>query len=166
MGFGIIDIVFILLIILLMIRCFMNGLISELMTMAGFVFGLLASLFLYKNGAQLLRENFWPELEVVPEVIAFITLFLVVFIIVKLVEMMLKGIVDGISLGNADKALGLIFGFAEGIVLVSLILFLLTIQPLFDASPILEDSFFANLLLPLITGIENLAIPIITEIEV
>jgi membrane protein required for colicin V production len=65
---------------------------------------------------------------------------------------MLKSIIQGIKLGGADKFLGLIFGFAEGIVVVSLILFILHIQPLFDSSVLLSDSIFAGFLLPLITG--------------
>ncbi|MDR2543855.1 MAG: CvpA family protein [Treponema sp.] len=157
MNFNVMDVVFLLLIILLMIRCFLKGIISEFLNMSGFVFGLLASLFLYKNGAEFIRENFWPELEIIPEVIAFIALFLIVFIIIKLLEILLKGIIQGIRLGNVDKFFGIFFGFAEGIVLVSLILFLLRIQPFFDSSIILEDSYFANLLLPYITGIESIA---------
>jgi hypothetical protein len=40
----------------------------------------------------------------------------------------------------------------EGIIVVSLALFLLSIQPLFNPLPLLEHSFFANILLPFITG--------------
>jgi membrane protein required for colicin V production len=134
-----------------MIRCFLKGLISELLTMAALVMGILASLFLYKNGADYLRENIWPDMEIVPEVVSFIVIFLLVFIIVKLLELLLKGIVQGIRLGSADKFLGLIFGFIEGIAVVGLVLFVLNIQPLFDQTAILSNSFFANHLMPLIT---------------
>ncbi|MCL2410369.1 MAG: CvpA family protein [Treponema sp.] len=154
---NVLDVVFILLILLLMIRCFLKGLISEVSSMAALVFGLMASLLFFNSGADFLRDNFWPELEIVPEVIAFIALFLVVFILVKILEMLLKGVVHGLALGGVDKFLGLIFGFAEGIVLTGLILFVLSIQPLFDSSELLKNSFFANLLLPLITGgVENI----------
>ncbi|MCL2804723.1 MAG: CvpA family protein [Treponema sp.] len=156
MSVSVLDVVFILLIILFVIRCFIKGFISELLTMAAFILGLLASLFFYKNGAEFLRETFWPGLSTIPEVIAFVALFLIVFIIVKILEIILKGIINGIKLGGADKFLGIIFGFAEGIAVVSLILFVLRIQPLFDASAILEGSFFAKMLLPLITGTESL----------
>jgi len=135
-----------------MIRCFLKGLISEVLSMAAIVLGFFASLFFYKNGAEYLRENFWPNLEIIPEIISFIALFLIVFIVIKLLELLLKGIIQGIKLGGADRFLGLIFGFAEGIVLVSLILFILSIQPIFDSSVLLNESFFARVLLPLITG--------------
>ena len=155
MNFSVIDIVFILLTVLFVIRCFLKGFVSELLSMAAFVLGILASLFFYKNGAEFLRENFWHDLEVIPEVVAFIALFLIVFIVIKLLEIMLKGIIQGVKLGNADRFLGIIFGFFEGVAVISLCLFVLRIQPLFDPSEILSESVFARFLLPLITGLEN-----------
>ena len=154
MNLAVIDFIFIALIGLFIIRCFLKGFISEILSMAGIVLGLLASLFFYKNGAEFLRSQFWPELKVIPEIIAFVGLFIIVFFIIKLLEILLKGIINNVKLGGADRALGIVFGLAEGIVVVSLILFLLEIQPLFDPSSIISDSFFASLLLPLITGTE------------
>ena len=158
MNFSAVDIVFIILIGLFMIRCYLKGFVSELSSMAGIVLGLLAALFFYKNGADFLRDSFWPGLKILPEIIAFIALFAIVLIIVKLLGIMLKGIIEGIKFGSVDRFLGLIFGLAEGIAVVSLALFILRIQPLFDPSPIIADSFFAKLLLPLITGKETGAI--------
>jgi membrane protein required for colicin V production len=152
MNISVIDVVFILLIALFMLRCFLKGFISEVLSMASVVLGLLASVFFYKNGAVFLKENFLPELSSpLPEIIAFAALFLMVFLVIKLLEILLKGIIIRIKLGPADKFLGLLFGIAEGIAVIGLVLFILSIQPLFDAGGILEDSFFAKLLLPLIS---------------
>ena len=158
MNLSVMDFIFIGLIALFMIRCYLKGFVSELLSMAAIVLGLLASLYFYKNGAIFLREQFWPDLKSIPEVIAFVGLFLIVFILVKLLEAMLKGIISGVRLGGADRFLGIIFGLAEGLVVISLILFLLMIQPLFDPTGILADSFFAKHLLPLITGVEKLTL--------
>jgi membrane protein required for colicin V production len=152
MNFSVIDFTFFGLIGLFMIRCYLKGFVSELLSMAAIVLGLLASLFFYKNGAEFVRVQFSLDIQIVPEVIAFISLFIIVFIIVKLLELLLKGIIEGIRLRKADKFLGLIFGFAEGVAVTSLVLFLLRIQPFFDPTQILSDSFFARFLLPLITG--------------
>jgi membrane protein required for colicin V production len=149
------DVIFVGLIGLFMIRCYVRGFISELLSMAAIVLGLLTSLFFYKNGAEFLRKHFWHELNIVPEVAAFILLFIIVFIVVKLLERMLKEIIERVSLGGADRFIGVIFGLAEGIAVVSLILFLLRIQPLFNPEELLSDSFFAHILLPLITGKES-----------
>jgi len=154
LNFTVLDFIFIALILIFVIRCYLKGFISELLSMAAIVLGLLASLFFYKSGGEFLRNRFWPEMKAIPEILAFIALFLIVFIVIKILEAMLKGIINGIKLGGADRFFGIIFGFAEGLAVVSLILFVLRIQPLFDPSSILSDSFFAGLLLPLITGTE------------
>ena len=148
-----IDIIFVALIALLMLRCYIKGFVSELLSMAAIVLGVLASIYFYKNGGIYLRERFWPELtNPIPEIAAFIAIFIFIFLIGKLLEALLKGIVKGIKLGGADKFLGLIFGFAEGVALVSIILFIFQlIKPVYDASLLLEDSFIAKILIPLIS---------------
>jgi len=156
MNVSVMDVVFILLIVLFSIRCYLKGFISELLSMAAIVFGLLASLFFYKNGAEFLRARYWPDLKTIPEIVAFAALFLIVFIVIKLLEIMLKQIIQGVQLGGADRFLGFIFGMAEGIAVISLVLFILKIQPLFNPSSILSDSIFARIFLPLITGKENI----------
>ena len=155
MSFPVIDIVFVCLVGLLIIRCYLKGFVSEILSMAGIVFGILAALFLYKNAADLLRARFWPDLKIIPEVISFAGLFVIVLIVVKLIERILIKIINDISLTNANGILGIFFGFAEGIALVGLILFVLKVQPLFDSSDILSNSIFARILLPLISGREE-----------
>jgi len=152
---SVIDIIFIMLLILFVVRCYLKGFVSELFSMAAVVLGLLASLFFYKNGGEYLRSQFWPNMKIIPEVVAFVALFVIVFIVVKLLEMMLKGIINGVRLTGADRFVGIFFGLAEGIAVISLVIFILRIQPLFDPSSILSESVFARLLLPLITGQEN-----------
>jgi membrane protein required for colicin V production len=152
-----IDIIFVGLIGLFMIRCYLKGFVSELLSMAGIILGLLAALFLYKSGGEFLKKQFMSDFKILPNVTAFIALFIIVFVIVKLLEKMLVDIVDKVSLTNADSYIGIIFGLAEGVVVVSLVLFLLRMQPLFDASEILADSFFARILLPLIVGKESVS---------
>jgi membrane protein required for colicin V production len=152
--FAAIDYIFIALTALFTIRCFLKGFISEIFSMAGIVFGLLAALLFFKNGAEFLRNQLMPDVKIVPEILAFIGILVIVFLAAKLVEGLLKNIIKGIQLGSLDKLLGIGFGLAEGIIVVSLILFLLKVQPLFNPSAILSDSFFARIILPLITGKE------------
>jgi membrane protein required for colicin V production len=152
MNFAVIDVIFILLITLFIIRCYLKGFINEVFPMAGFVLGLLVALFFYKKGGAFIRAKFMPGTDVIPEILAFIFLFLFIFIFIKLLEKLLSDIIYQVELDSADRFLGVLFGLAEGIAVVSLILFLLRIQPLFDAGPLLSESVFAKLILPLITG--------------
>ncbi|MDR0582743.1 MAG: CvpA family protein [Treponema sp.] len=157
MNFAVIDIIFIALIVVFTLRCALKGFIGELMSMASIVLGLLAALYFYKNGGEFVRNKFMPEMKIIPEITAFIALFLIVFVVIKVLEAMLKEIIEGIRLGPADRFLGILFGFVEGIIVVSLVLFLLTVQPLFEGGPILEKSLFAKILLPFITGTRSAA---------
>ncbi|MDR0624470.1 MAG: CvpA family protein [Treponema sp.] len=151
-GFAVIDIIFVVLTIIFIVRCALRGFIGELMSMASVVLGLLAAFFFYKNGGVYIREKFMPGMEIIPDILAFIALFLVVFILIKILELMLKEIIEGIKLGGVDRFLGIIFGLVEGVIVVCLILFVITIQPLFDPAPVLNKSIFAEILLPFITG--------------
>ncbi|WP_461248972.1 CvpA family protein, partial [Treponema sp. R6D11] len=85
-----------------MIRCYIKGFISEILSMAAVVLGLLASLFFYKNGAAFIRARYMPDLKVIPEIISFIALFIIVFIVIKLFEIILNGVIEGVSLKGAD----------------------------------------------------------------
>jgi membrane protein required for colicin V production len=96
-----------------------------------------------------------PDVKVVPEIIAFIAFFLLIYITVKIIEMTLKSIIEGIRLGGLDHLLGFLFGFVEGLIIVCLLLFLISIQPFFNPDSILENSFLAKVLLPIIIGDES-----------
>jgi membrane protein required for colicin V production len=162
----VIDYVFIGIALLLVVRCTLRGFITEFMTLASLVLGALGSLFLYRSCAVFLRthglealmqktpgllQKLFPGfIGNIPEIISFILIFVCIFIIVKMVEYLLKDIIRLISLGTVDRFLGFLFGLAEGIAVISLILLLLTIQPVFDASGLLAGSFFAKALFPLI----------------
>jgi membrane protein required for colicin V production len=149
---AVIDLVFLGLIVLFVISCYLRGFVSEFMSMASVILGLLAAVFFYKNGGIFIRTRFMPDLKLIPDILAFIALFLIVCIAVKIIEHILRDIIDRIMLGGVDRFLGILLGFVEGTLVVMLVLFVLTIQPLFDSSSILENSFFARILLPVITG--------------
>jgi membrane protein required for colicin V production len=152
MGIAGIDIVFLLIIGLCFIRCAIKGFISELLSMAALIFGMVFAIFFFKNVAVLIRSWFMPEVKIVPEIIAFVVIFIIIYIIVKIIESTLKSIIEGINLGGLDRLLGAFLGIIEGIIVVCLVLFLLSIQPFFDPKPVLEKSIFAKILLPLIFG--------------
>jgi len=155
--FSVLDVVFVSLIGLLMIRAYLKGFVAEILSMAAIVFGFYAAVFFYKNGAAFLRSEFWPDLQAIPEIVSFVALFLIVLIIAKILARMLTNIINSVSLTGANSFLGLVFGFFEGIILVSLIIIALNItKPFIDTSEFLKDSFFARLLSPLIFGRENL----------
>ena len=158
MDIAIIDIVFIGIIIVFTLQCGSKGFVSEVMSAAALIFGLFAAIFFFRRGADVIRERFMGETKILPEIAAFVLVFLLVFAVIKLLEMIFKKIIQGIQLSAADRFLGIMFGLAEGIVVICLLLFLINVQPFFDSAALLQGSFFAKLLLPFLTGnkLENL----------
>ena len=155
MNLAAIDIVFIGIIIIFSLHCCVKGFVAEILSIAAMILGILSAIFFFRRGAVFIRDSFMPEMKIVPEILAFIAIFLIVFVIIKILQIMLKNIIEGIHLGGLDRVLGLLFGFAEGIVIVCLLLFLISIQPFIDTGRILEGSFFAELLLPFVMGIKK-----------
>ncbi len=148
------DIVCAVLMLILVIRCALRGFVDEIMSMASVVLGILAAVLFYQNGAAFIREK-WIDMKVLPEVLAFAAIFLIVFLLIRLVEFLLKDIINGINLHRLDRFLGMLFGVLEGFVLICLILFILAVQPLFDPTPIFQNSIAAELLLPLVTNVQS-----------
>jgi membrane protein required for colicin V production len=147
---AVIDIVFIGLIFILVLRCALRGFVREVMAAASVVLGLLAALLFYKPGAAFVRTRILEDVKVLPELIAFASLMIIVFIVIKILDHIIQDIISRITLlGGIDHSLGLVLGLLEGLLLVCLVLFVLGIQPLFDQGPLLENSFFAKLLNPL-----------------
>ena len=152
MGITVIDIVFIVIILIFAVACAIKGFIKEVMSLIAAILGIVTAIIFFKAAALFLRESFMGDIKIIPEIIAFAVIFLVVFGFIKIIQLLLKGIIDGIHLGGLDHFLGFLFGCLEGVVVVCLLLFVITVIPFVDSDKILEGSFFAKFLLPFITG--------------
>jgi len=152
---AVIDIIFIVIISIFALYCGVRGFVTAVMSLAAAILGSLSAIFLFRAGAEFLRESFMGDIRILPEILAFIVIFFIVFGIIKLLQIMLNKIIEGISLGGLDRVLGFIFGIAQGLIAICLLIFLLSIQPFFDPDPILGESFFVELLLPFIIGTQR-----------
>ena len=149
-----IDIVFIIIIVVLAIRCTFKGFITELLSMAALLLGIIGAV-LFSNKAvpiieHYLGDTYWNK------IIAFLALFLIVFIVVKIFQGLLNKLIEKIHLQKLDKALGFLLGLLEGILFVSLILFIMQVQPFFDVGNIIQDSIIAGYLAPLLPYVSDL----------
>jgi membrane protein required for colicin V production len=161
MSFSALDIAFTILIVLLSLRCFFRGFITELMSMASLVLGLLAAFLFHKPASAFVMEKWLPDSTILASIIAIAALFVIVFAAIKILELIMQDIISAVDLGGIDRFIGFIFGFAEGVLLVTLIVWLISIQPLFDPRPLLESSVIARILLPLAGSAgESLKIPL------
>jgi len=152
MGLAIIDIVFLVIIAIFAFRCALRGLVGELMSMAALVLGILAAIFFFRKTAELVRGRFIPDVKALPEIVSFVAIFIAVFAVIKILETIIKEIIEGIRLGGVDRFLGFFLGIAEGLVIICLILFLITVQPFVDPETVLKGSLLAEILMPFIIG--------------
>jgi membrane protein required for colicin V production len=145
---SVLDIICIAVLALAAIRCAFRGFVTEIMSMAALILGIVAAVFFSKAGAVLIDSYIgysnWNQ------IVAFLVLFIVVYLVVKLVERLLHNILDRIRLERLDHAMGFFLGLLEGAIIVVLLVYLIRVQPVFDASAALDSSFFARMVLEIV----------------
>lgn len=151
----VIDVVFLALAGLVTLRCFLRGFTGEILALASFALGVMGAVFFFRPGAVFLRtsplfKGALTTTAAVPEILAFAAIFAIVFIAGKALDHILAGIIRQLRLDGLNRFLGFILGLVESAALVSIILILLSIQPLFDPAPLLGQSVFARILFPVI----------------
>ena len=150
------DWIFIVVLVLLGIRCMVKGFLAEVLSVAAILLGLLAALFLYKPaGALLVGWGLKATPGILPAVLGFAAVFLLTFLAVKIAKRLLKAGIEAAELGAVDRALGLVLGLAEGALLVSIALVIMSLlEPSLKSiggySRLLSGSFFARTLLPIL----------------
>lgn len=146
--FEIVDVVFSLLILAASIRGARRGFVAEMGSMAALGLGVAGAALFSRRLSAFVSQTFGPS----PwnQLICFLVIFLVVYILVKLIESALHSAFEKLNLERLDRALGFFLGLAEGGVLVAALLLILTWQPFFNVKPLLEGSFFARFLVPLL----------------
>ena len=149
-NFSGLDIVLSIIGIILIFRGFIVGFIKEFFSLGALVLGILSAILLYTKLAEYIRLNYLPDIKVLPDILAFVIIFLIVFLICKILEKLLNDIIKGMNLSGIDKFLGGVLGFAEGLIVICVVLLVLSFQPVFDTSALLESSFYAKMLLPVI----------------
>lgn len=142
------DIVLMVLIGAAAIRCAFKGFISEFMSFAALILGIVAAVFFSSAGAVLIDTyvgfSNWNQ------IIAFLIIFIVVYLLVKLFEGLLHRIFEKIHLDRLDRVLGFFLGLVEGGLAVMLLVYLMRVQPIFDLQPLLEESVIARFVLEII----------------
>jgi membrane protein required for colicin V production len=150
------DWIFVVVLVLLGIRCMSRGFVAEVLSVAAILVGLLAALLLYKPAGELVVGwGLVAKPAALPGILGFLGVFLVAFLLMKLVERVIREGIEAAELGGIDRALGLLLGLAEGLLLVSLVLVAMSlIGPAFKSMPgyakLLDGSAFARFLLPIV----------------
>lgn len=144
MTFTIIDWICAIIIIIFALIGLTKGFVNNVMGKVAVILGILLAYMFYDKIGNLCLSSI--ESIALRNVISFILIFIVVFLIIKLIQMVISKIFEWNILKSLDRTLGFFFGALEGLAIVCLILFLLSIQPFFPMEKLFEGSFFYSLL--------------------
>ena len=142
-----IDVVFTLILVILVLRAGFRGFVREFMAVAAVVLGVAAAALFAGISALWLDQIMGPSMW--NHVIAFLGLFLLVYLLIKLTEGALNALVERIHLDALDHALGLFFGCVEGLLVIFMLLMIMQVQPFIRLDRVLQQSLYADLLMPL-----------------
>jgi membrane protein required for colicin V production len=142
-----IDIVFIIVLLITVVRALVRGFVHEFMSMAAIILGIVTAVLL--SGVVAVKIAPYIGNTTWTQVVAFLGLFLAVYIVVKIFESALNRLVERINLDSLDRALGFFLGMAEGLVLIFIIILIMRVQPFVDLTSVIDHSAFARVLLPL-----------------
>ena len=146
MGIAALDIVLAIVILILAVRAGLRGIIQEAGGLAAWTLGILFAVSFYSRGGAYIRSKVLADVDLAPEILAFIGLFAIVFLAIKIISSMLGDIIERLGLNVLNNGLGVLFGLFEGIVFAALAIYVISRQPLFDPNVVLEGSLFAKVL--------------------
>ena len=145
-NFSVVDLVLLGIILLFTIVASIKGFVKAIFGKLCWIVGLICSFLFYRSLLPVMVQYIAnPTIAIIA---SFISIFIVVFIVIKIIELIVSKIFKVVILKSLDHALGALFGFAEGLAIVFVLLFLLTQQPWFDTSNLFEGSLVYSLLLP------------------
>lgn len=139
------DIIFIVIVLVAVIRCVYRGFIAEVLSVAALLAGIIGAVLLVKPASRLLIQ--YAGIERAAPVIAFLAVFLIIYIVVKILEGLLHRMFEALHIEKLDRALGFFLGIVEGLLVCVVIVFVLTVQPFIDVQNLLYESRFAQLAL-------------------
>ncbi|MBP3710002.1 MAG: CvpA family protein [Treponema sp.] len=149
MSYAPIDIVFLLIVLFFTILAASRGLIKEFFSRAAFIAGIVAAVIFTPRLEPFVQSGVHNML--LAKIISFLLIFVIAFLAVKIVQHIVGKIFSGEIMKGLDRSLGVIFGIVEGLAVVALILIVIETQTWFKFDTLLENSFFSNLLNPIIT---------------
>ena len=142
------DIICAIILIAATVRCTARGFIRETLSTGALIAALWGAI-LFSRGLTELLERFlaasrWNV------AISFLALFALIYLVFKMAENLVQRAVERINLVNLDRALGFVLGVVEGVAIIVVMLFVLSVQPFFSPEELLAESFVAGVLSPLL----------------
>ena len=137
------DIVSLIILFILAIRATFRGFLTEIMSMASIIVGIIIAVVFTRPVSELLQSyignSFWNM------IIAFLGLFLVSYLLIKIFENSLNTLIEKVQLEKLDQSLGFFLGLIEGFLLIVIVVFLLQTQQIFDVKNLFVNSYASSI---------------------
>ena len=122
---NILDIIILCVVGLLVFNGIRKGLIISLASLIALVLGIYAAVHFSNYMEKVLVDNFHPSGHWLP-VLSFALTFLIVVVLVILTAKVVEKLVSLVGMGFLNRLFGAVFGFIKGVLIVSVILFIVT----------------------------------------
>lgn len=152
--FNVIDVFFILIILICAIVAAAKGFVKELFNKISWIAGILVGCLFAKKLQPFLISV--VKSEFLALLVSFLLIFAVVFLIIQILKTVIGHAFEGDIMKGLDKALGFFLGIIEGMALVMFIIIIANSQNLIPVDSIFNNSFFFNLIKPLIPNTATL----------
>ena len=136
------DIIFIILSIILIVKGTINGFLSEFLSTLAVIGALFGAVLLCPVMSKLLADV--TNDSKLTAVFTFLLLFIIIYILVKLLEKKCKKKVDKADLDNLDRALGLFYGILESIIIIEAVLLLASSQNAIKLDKWISQSYISQ----------------------
>ena len=136
------DLLFLLIALFFVVKGFFRGFISEFMSMAALILGLVVALAFQNQAASMLKDMI--KSDTFRPIAAFFLLFIGTYILVKLVELLLHNAIEAIKMNSLDRLLGIVWGLLETAVIVLIVVYLIYSFKFKAGMSFLDDSKVAK----------------------
>lgn len=126
---NIFDILILVLLAAFTLKGLLRGLMKELCTLVGLVAGALLALNFHQPLAVSMMASFSLP-EQLCAILAFLAIFLLTMLLFVFVGMILSRYVKLMYIGGLNRVVGGLFGLIQGVIILSLLVFALTLRPL------------------------------------
>ena len=145
------DLLFLLIAVFFVIKGFFRGFISEFMSMAALIVGLIAALVFQNQAAGLLKDMI--KNDTLRPLVAFFLLFIGTYILIKLIELMLHNAIEAIKMNSLDRLLGFVWGLLETAVIILIVVYLIYHLKFKAGISFLEESVVAKYARDILEGL-------------
>ena len=136
------DLLFLLIALFFVVKGFFRGFISEFMSMAALILGLVAAMAFQNQVASMLKDMI--KSDTFRPLAAFFILFIGTYILVKLVELLLHNAIEAIKMNSLDRLLGIVWGLLETSVIILIAVYLIYSFKFKAGMSFLDDSVVAK----------------------